>query len=86
MAAVVNGVGVLTTRGISTPADYEDRYGVETVPVNDPPAFAARLETLLRSDDERAALAAKARAAADRFTWSGIAEQNIEVYRKCLAQ
>ena len=85
MAAVVNGVGVLTTRGISTPQDYEDRYGVETVGANDEWAFAARLETLLRSEDDRAALAAKAQSAADRFTWSGIADQNIEVYRRCLA-
>lgn len=85
LAAVVNGIGTLTTRGISTPADYELRYGVETVSASDATSFARRLEALLRSEEDRAALAAKAQAAANRFTWSGIAEQNIEVYRKCLA-
>jgi glycosyltransferase involved in cell wall biosynthesis len=85
MAAVVNRLPVLTTRGISTPHAYEDTYGVETVPANDEGAFAARLLTLLRSETDRAALTAKARAVADRFSWSAIADQNIEVYRKCLA-
>jgi glycosyltransferase involved in cell wall biosynthesis len=85
MAAVVNGLPVLTTRGISTPANYESNYGVETVPANDPSSFAARLETLLCNDAQRFALAAKSRASAGRFTWSSIADQNIEVYRKCLA-
>ncbi len=85
MAAVVNGLPVLTTRGSSTPANYETEYGVETVPANDPGKFGDRLETLLCNDAQRSALAAKSQAVAGRFTWSSIAEQNIEVYRKCLA-
>src|SRR5262249_22819536 len=52
MAAVVNGVPVLTTRGISTPPNYETDYGVETVAANNSVAFAARLQTLLTSPIE----------------------------------
>jgi len=85
MAAVVNGLPVLTTCGISTPPDYEDTYGVETVDADDSAAFAARLETLLESHELREALAAKANTAGKRFSWSAIAEQSIEVYRKCLS-
>jgi glycosyltransferase involved in cell wall biosynthesis len=84
MAAVVNGLPVLTTNGISTPPDYADRYGVETVPAGDHAAFAARLKHLICCPDERATLAAKAVAVADRFSWSAIADQTIEVYRRCL--
>jgi glycosyltransferase involved in cell wall biosynthesis len=84
MAAVVNAVPVLTTRGISTPPNYEASYGAETVPANDTEQFAVRLETLLCSAEERAALKQKAEEAAGRFTWSCIAEQTIEVYRQCL--
>jgi glycosyltransferase involved in cell wall biosynthesis len=86
MAAAVNGLPVLTTRGISTPPDYESIYGVETVAADDSGAFAARLESLMGSQDLRGALSAKASEAAKRFTWSGVAEQTIEVYRKCLAK
>jgi glycosyltransferase involved in cell wall biosynthesis len=84
MAAVVNAVPVLTTRGISTPPNYEADYGAETVPAAEPTKFAARLESLLCCPADRAALKAKAEAAAGRFTWSRIAEQTIEVYRQCL--
>jgi glycosyltransferase involved in cell wall biosynthesis len=84
MAAVANGVPVLTTRGSSTPTGYESTYGVETVDANDQAAFAARLEALLGSPEQRANLAAKACSAAARFSWSSIADQSIEVYRKCL--
>ena len=85
MAAVVNELPVLTTRGISTPPGYEQEYGVETVAADDSAAFAQRLETLLCSGAARADLAAKAAAVANRFTWGAIADQTIEVYRKCLA-
>lgn len=85
MAAVVNGVPVLTTRGTSTPPNYENAYGVETVAAGDSDAFASRLERLLRSHELRAGLAAKARKAGKRFSWSVIADQSIEVYRKCLS-
>ena len=84
MAAVVNGLPVLTTRGISTPPDYEDAYGVETVPASDAAAFASRLETLLGADELRAALAVKASSAGKRFSWSAVADQSIEVYQRCL--
>jgi glycosyltransferase involved in cell wall biosynthesis len=85
MAAVVNGLPVLTTRGISTPPDYEHTYGVETVAADDVAAFAERLETLLSSEQDRTELAGKAKVAGERFSWSAIADQSIEVYRKCLS-
>jgi glycosyltransferase involved in cell wall biosynthesis len=83
MAAVVNGLPVLTTRGISTPANYEATYGVATVDAADRAAFAQQLETLFQSDDHRAAQAAQAKAVANNFSWNAIAQQSIEVYRKC---
>jgi glycosyltransferase involved in cell wall biosynthesis len=85
LAAVVNGVPVLTTRGVSTAPGYEQAYGVETVAADDSAAFASRLENLLVSSEVRASLAAKANAAGKRFSWTAIAEQSIEVYRKCLS-
>ncbi len=85
MAAVVNGVPVLTTRGTSTPPNYEIEYGVETVAAGDAEAFASRLEALLTLPAERESLAAKARRAGGRFSWNSVADQTIEVYRRCLA-
>jgi glycosyltransferase involved in cell wall biosynthesis len=84
MAAVVNAVPVLTTRGVSTPPNYETIYGAETVPADQPAQFVARVEALLCSAEERANLKARAEAAAGRFSWGKIAEQTIEVYRQCL--
>jgi glycosyltransferase involved in cell wall biosynthesis len=85
IAAVVNGAPVLTTRGESTPPSYEENFGVETVSAEDSAAFSARLIELIESPTDRAVLAAKARGAAGRFSWSSVADQTIEVYRKCLA-
>lgn len=84
IAAVVNGLPVLTTRGISTPADYEQTHGVETVDASDVAGFATRLETILSRPEIRGPLGDKAAAAGKSFSWSAIADQSIEVYRKCL--
>jgi glycosyltransferase involved in cell wall biosynthesis len=85
LAAVVNGLPVLTTRGISTPNGYENEFGVETVPADDQTALTLRLTELMESSPARAALAEKARAVRGRFSWTSVADQTIEVYRKCLA-
>jgi glycosyltransferase involved in cell wall biosynthesis len=85
LAAVVNGLPVLTTRGVSTPEGYESDFGVETVPANDQDALTARLNELIESATTRLAMAEKARGAAARFSWTSVADQTIEVYRKCLA-
>jgi glycosyltransferase involved in cell wall biosynthesis len=85
LAAVVNGLPVLTTRGVSTPTGYELDFGVETVAADDQNALTSRLAELVESSSARAALAEKARAAGGRFSWTSVADQTIEVYRKCLA-
>ncbi|MCC7086358.1 MAG: glycosyltransferase family 4 protein [Pirellulales bacterium] len=84
LAAIINGLPVLTTRGISTPIHYEADFGVETVAAGDQCALNSQLVKLIESPVARAALADKSRGAAGRFSWSHIADQTIEVYRKCL--
>jgi glycosyltransferase involved in cell wall biosynthesis len=85
LAAVVNGLPVLTTRGASTPTGYESDFGVEMVVADDQNALTLRLAELVESPPARAALAEKARGASGRFSWTSVADQTIEVYRKCLA-
>jgi glycosyltransferase involved in cell wall biosynthesis len=84
LSAIVNRLPVLTTRGPSTPAGFESRYGVTTVPARDTAALATAAEILLRQPEQRETLRQKAACAAQRFTWDAIADQTIALYRKCL--
>jgi len=83
LAAVVNRLPVITTRGPSTPERFEEEYGVETVPSGDVAALATRLAELVGCDATRDRLAGKASSAACRLSWDGVAERMIDVYRSC---
>jgi glycosyltransferase involved in cell wall biosynthesis len=85
LAALANNVPVLTTRGPSTPRNFELDYGVETVPAGDQRALSDRIEALLRNPTEIRILQRKAASAPKMPRWGAIASGMISVYRAALA-
>ena len=85
LAALANNVPVLTTRGPSTPRNFELDYGVESVVAGDERALSDRVEALLRNPEELRALQRKAARAPNKPRWDAIASDMISVYRAAFA-
>jgi glycosyltransferase involved in cell wall biosynthesis len=81
LAAIAHGLPTLTTRGPSTPARFEENFGVQTVPAGDLPALTAWLRALVQSPDLRDHLSARARVARKAFSWDDIAQRVIGHYQ-----
>lgn len=80
LAAVAHGLPVVTTRGPDTPEGFAERYGVALVPTGNPAALSRRLNDILRSDEEKSRLRARALLAAKAFSWSSIARMTAAFY------
>lgn len=84
LAALANGLPVLSTRGRSTPKDFEDDYGIDSVSAGDERALSDRIELLLRDQEAMGSLKGKA-IRVQLPTWDGIAGMTMKVYRELLA-
>ena len=77
LAALANGLPVLTTRGGQTPADLAQTVRF----VTDPPDLVAALAGPLADEAERARMAAASLAYAQAFAWPRIARRHAGLYR-----
>ena len=80
LAAIAHGLPILTTRGPSTPDQFEENFGVQTVPAGDLPALTAHLRALVQSSELRYKLKARAHAASKTFLWEDIAQRVVRLY------
>lgn len=78
LAAMTNGLPVVTTKGKFTPAGLEQSVRFCATP--DEAVCAAK--DLLGRPELRQALGAKAVQYAEKFSWESIAESHIEIYRR----
>ena len=86
LAAITNGVPVLTTRGPSTPPQFEDDFGVETVPAGDQFALRMRIHRLLSSEKLLSALQQRAWEASGSLDWQSIARMTLDLYASVFQQ
>ena len=83
VAALVNGAPVITTRGSATPKDLMQDQSVVALADSPEDAFDSAGEIL--SDSELAEkLSLGARRYGERFSWSRIAAQHVELYEEML--
>jgi glycogen(starch) synthase len=76
--AMAAGVPLVAAASGSLPEVVDAPRGGRLVPAGDAVALSRAVEELLENDDERAALSVSARASAERFRWSHVAEQHLE--------
>jgi glycosyltransferase involved in cell wall biosynthesis len=86
LAALVNGLPVLTTRGPSTPKRFEEEYGVKTVPARDHTKLVSAIEELLCRPVALSDLQQRAAAAVRRLSWDAIGRHTAAVYRSTLGR
>lgn len=82
LAALANGLPVLTTRGGQTPPDLAAAVRF----VDDPPGAVAELRRLLTLPDERPQLVQRSLAFAARLAWPRIARRHRALYRLLVAR
>jgi glycosyltransferase involved in cell wall biosynthesis len=81
LAAIVNGLPIITTKGQSTPDRFEEHYGVEIVPAGDESQLASCIEKFVCCEDARNKLGKKALNAAKQISWEAIALATIDLYQ-----
>ena len=81
LAALANGLPVLTTQGLHTPTGMQHAARFCT----NPREAVALTRELLEKPALREALGASALKYAGRFSWESIAESHIEIYEKIIA-
>lgn len=81
-AALAHGLPVVTTRPPVGTSELNDGVNADLVPADDPVALAAAVATLAEDAAMRSRLSAGALALARQFTWEGIAESHVEMYRR----
>lgn len=79
--AMAAGVPLVAAAVGSLPEVVAPPEGGRLVPPNDPEALAATVADLLDHPEHRAALSRSARASAERFRWSRVAEAHLEFLR-----
>ncbi len=84
LAAIAHGLPTITTRGISTPKNFEEDYGVETVPVGDHLSLVSRISSLLHSPEAQKELKKRALTVSRNYSWDTIANKTISVYKSLL--
>jgi glycosyltransferase involved in cell wall biosynthesis len=77
LAAMGNGILVLTTKGEHTPSDLEHAVRF----VSDPEEALSQLKLLIKSAQVRENLRKESLQFVKRFSWQSIAEKHLEVYR-----
>jgi glycosyltransferase involved in cell wall biosynthesis len=82
LAAMANGLPVLTTRGANTPSALDGAVQF----CASPSAAIAAVKQLLREPTQRKELSANAVQYAQRFTWESIADSHIAIYRRLLSK
>jgi glycosyltransferase involved in cell wall biosynthesis len=81
LAALSNGLPVITTKGRSTPTELED-----VVRFCSSPAEAVEAaQALLEAPALREELGARGRHYAEKFSWESIAQSHIAIYQQLVA-
>jgi glycosyltransferase involved in cell wall biosynthesis len=80
LAAISQGVPVVTTEGPDTPAGFQDQFGVALVPSRDVPALSTCIRDIMMSDERRRELRDKALKASRDLSWASIAQATQEAY------
>jgi glycosyltransferase involved in cell wall biosynthesis len=80
LAALVNGIPVLTTRGIHTPEYFEDDFGAQTVPAGDLNELINAMRDLSNSSKKREDIKCKVKKIKLKIEWSKIADEAIRYY------
>jgi glycosyltransferase involved in cell wall biosynthesis len=86
LACLQHGLPTVTTNGPATPASLAEAFDLLFVPVNDPPAIAASLSSLMDDAALRQRLRVSALAASDKLSWPAVAGRHIEFYREVVAR
>jgi polysaccharide biosynthesis protein PslF len=80
LAAIAQGVPVVTTKGPDTPEGFQDQFGVALVPSRDVRALRMCLRDLIMSHERRDGLKEKALKASRQLSWASIAQATWELY------
>jgi len=81
LAALINRVPVITTRGLFTPPDFERDYGVETVPAGDYHVLLQRIKKFTASPEYRMELRSRVLKARQKLmSWEQISLQTMSFY------
>lgn len=78
IAALVNGVPIITTHGKATPPDLEE--GKEVLFASSPQSALKKIERLVSDTELSSKLSYKATRYGEKFCWTRIAEQHINLY------
>jgi glycosyltransferase involved in cell wall biosynthesis len=85
IAALTHGLATVSTQAVEPDARFRDGDNVLLVPPRDEAALADALARVLASPSLRAALGAGAAKLAPEFSWDGIADATLAVYREAMA-
>jgi len=79
MAALAHGLPIISTEPSSPISCLRDGETIRLVPAGNAMALSRAAEALWRDPETRARLSVSAKALSERFSWSQIAEQTLEV-------
>jgi glycosyltransferase involved in cell wall biosynthesis len=85
LAALEHGLPVITTRGVMTPPDFDERFGVALVPANNVDALSVAVRDVLASPARQAQMRTRSLAALANLSWDRIAEANSRLYEAVTA-
>lgn len=86
LAAISQGVPVITTKGPDTPDGFQDQFGVALVPSRDVPALSTCIRDIMMSDERRKELKEKALKASKDLSWASVAQATHELYTSLKAK
>jgi glycosyltransferase involved in cell wall biosynthesis len=85
LAALQHGLPVVTTRGVLTPHDFDERFGVALVPSGDIGGLVAAVRAVLASPARQSRMRSRSLAASAALSWDRIAQASSRLYASMLA-